>query len=99
MLASDDVYIADSYHDYRDTSLPIIGQGMSEAGPVKIERGAFLGLRATILQGVTIGEGAYVGADTVVTSDVPARCVLVGNPARVTLLSRARRSETLAALF
>ncbi len=84
VLASDDVYIADSYHEYRDTSRPILGQGMAEAQPVSIGRGAFLGLRATILPGVTIGEGAYVGADAVVTGDVPARAVVVGNPARVT---------------
>jgi acetyltransferase-like isoleucine patch superfamily enzyme len=84
VLASDDVYIVDSDHDYRDATRPILGQEMIEARPVRIERGAFLGLRATILPGVTIGEGAFVGAAAVVTSDVPPRTVVVGNPARVT---------------
>lgn len=50
--------------------------------PVKIGRGVFIGARATILKGVTIGDRAIVGAGAVVTRDVPARHIAVGNPAR-----------------
>ncbi len=50
---------------------------------VRIERGAYIGVNATILPGVTIGEGAVIGAGSVVTKDVPPYCVAVGNPARV----------------
>lgn len=51
--------------------------------PVVIGRGVFIGARATILKGVTIGDRAIVGAGAVVTKDVPARHIAVGNPARV----------------
>jgi acetyltransferase-like isoleucine patch superfamily enzyme len=50
---------------------------------VRIERGAYIGVNATILPGVTVGEGAVVGAGSVVTKDVPPYCVAAGNPARV----------------
>jgi acetyltransferase-like isoleucine patch superfamily enzyme len=51
-------------------------------GPT-IERGAQIGMNATILPFVTIGERAVVGAGAVVTRDVPAELVVAGNPARV----------------
>ncbi len=50
---------------------------------VIIERGAKIGANTTILPGVRIGEMALVGAGAVVTADVPAGAVVVGNPARV----------------
>ena len=56
---------------------------MIEAKPIKVERGAWIGAGTIILPGVTIGEEAVVGAGSVVTKDVPARTVAVGNPARV----------------
>ena|SRR5437879_574244 len=52
-------------------------------GPV-VRRGARVGANATLLPGVVIGEGALVGAGSVVTRDVPANAVVVGNPARIT---------------
>jgi acetyltransferase-like isoleucine patch superfamily enzyme len=48
-----------------------------------IKRGASIGSGATILANVTVGERAMVGAGSVVTKDVPAGAVVVGNPARV----------------
>ncbi len=48
-----------------------------------IRRGAKIGANATLLPDVTIGEMALVGAGAVVVEDVPARAVVVGNPARV----------------
>ena len=52
------------------------------AKPVTIERGAWIGSRALILPGVTIGEHAVVGAGSVVTHDVAPRHIVAGNPAR-----------------
>lgn len=48
-----------------------------------VRRGASIGANATILCGLTVGEGAMVGAGSVVTRDVPAYAVVAGNPARI----------------
>lgn len=50
---------------------------------VVIGRDVWIGGRATVLGGVTIGEGALIGSASVVTSDVPPYSIVVGNPARV----------------
>jgi len=54
-----------------------------EQRPVQIRSKAWIGFNASILKGVTIGEGAVVGAGSVVTKDVPDWTVVAGNPARV----------------
>jgi len=63
------------------------GKPQSEADwkviPTRVCRGASIGSNATIMAGVTIGEGSLIGAGAVVTKDVPAGVVVVGNPARV----------------
>jgi UDP-2-acetamido-3-amino-2,3-dideoxy-glucuronate N-acetyltransferase len=48
-----------------------------------VKKGASIGSGATILSNVTIGENALVGAGSVVTRDVPANAIVVGNPAKV----------------
>ncbi len=48
-----------------------------------VKRGASIGANATILPGVTLGEGCLVGAGAVVTKSVPSHALVVGNPARV----------------
>jgi acetyltransferase-like isoleucine patch superfamily enzyme len=48
-----------------------------------IKRRASIGSGATLLCGITIGEGAIVGAGSVVTRDVPPNTIVAGNPARV----------------
>ena len=51
--------------------------------PTLVKKGASVGANATILPGLTIGEGAMVGAGSVVTKDVPPGCKVVSNPARI----------------
>ena len=52
-------------------------------GGVNIGKNVWIGDKATILPGVTIGDGVVVGANSVVTRDVPANCVVAGIPAKV----------------
>lgn len=53
-----------------------------EVGPIHVERGASLGAGCILLPDVNIGEFALVGSGAVVTRDVPAHGIVVGNPAR-----------------
>lgn len=57
--------------------------GYARIAKVNIEDDVFIGANATILPGVNIGKGAIIGANTVVTKDVPAGCVVAGNPAKI----------------
>ena len=57
--------------------------GLPHTAPVVIGDRVWIGCRATVLKGVTIGDGAVVAAGSVVTRDVPARALVAGNPARV----------------
>jgi acetyltransferase-like isoleucine patch superfamily enzyme len=50
---------------------------------ISVQRGASIGSSATLLCGITVGENAIVGAGSVVTKDVPANTIVVGNPARI----------------
>lgn len=69
----------------------IFGQGwegaMPEAWPARgdlvVGNDVWIGYRATLLAGVTVGHGAVVGAMSVVTADVPPYAIVAGNPARV----------------
>lgn len=65
------------FHDTQDR------EKMPAPRAVVIGDRVWLGNRVMVLPGVTIGDGTIVGAGSVVVSDIPARCVAVGNPARV----------------
>ena len=57
--------------------------GVAKTEPVVIEDNVFIGARAIILKGNTIGAGSVVGAGSIVTHDVPPYTIVAGNPARV----------------
>jgi acetyltransferase-like isoleucine patch superfamily enzyme len=72
------VNILDSdYHDILDHTLP------GKVAPVEIGNNVWIGSRVIVLKGVHIGDGAVIGAGSVVTKDVPARSVAHGVPAQV----------------
>ena len=55
----------------------------SDSAPIVIGRNVWIGENARICKGVTIGDNCVIGAGAIVTKDIPANCVAVGNPARV----------------
>jgi acetyltransferase-like isoleucine patch superfamily enzyme len=62
-----------------------------EVIPTLIKRRASIGSNATIMCGITIGEGAIIGAGSVVTEDVPGDVIVAGNPARIVRRLEARK--------
>ncbi len=62
---------------------PRSAQFADRGGPVSIGNHAWIGYRAIVLPGISIGEGAVVGAGSVVSRDVPPYAIVAGNPARV----------------
>jgi acetyltransferase-like isoleucine patch superfamily enzyme len=80
VLTANGVYISDNLHDYRDPLRPVLQQPIVQNGVVDIGEGSWLGHNACIL-GARIGRNCVVGANAVVTQDVPDFCVVVGAPA------------------
>ncbi|MDO8523669.1 MAG: acyltransferase [bacterium] len=76
------VVIVAQNHNFDDLSRPIYEQGFNSKGIV-IADDVWIGAGAKILDGVTIGTGAIVGAGSVVTRDVPPMAIVAGVPARV----------------
>ena len=58
-------------------------QGLQYNAPVRIGKNCWIGAGALVMPGVTIGENSVIGAGSVVTRDIPANVVAVGNPCRV----------------
>jgi acetyltransferase-like isoleucine patch superfamily enzyme len=81
VLITDRVFISDADHNFGDRGTPIILQGDSFQGGVRLRSGCFIGIGAAILPGVTVGRNAVVGANSVVTKDVPDYTIVAGNPA------------------
>lgn len=80
------VTITDNSHGTTDAETlqtPPLTRKMISKGAVVIGKNVWIGDKATILPGVTIGDGAVIAANSVVTKDVPAYSVVAGNPARV----------------
>ena len=71
-----EAYICTGTHDFSSSALPL------QTAPIRIGANAFIGARAFILPGVSIGENAIVGACSVVTKDVLPSAIVAGNPAR-----------------
>ncbi len=81
-LFGEGVSIHDETHIVTTGCDPIGDRGLS-AKPISIGRNVWVGAKATILSGVHIGDNAVIGANAVVTHDVPAYTVVGGVPARV----------------
>ena len=80
------VTITDNSHgtpEHNDLQVRPIMRELSSKGPVMIGKNVWIGDKATILSGVTIGDRAIIAANAVVTKDVPADCIAAGVPAQI----------------
>ena len=80
------VTITDNSHgttSVEDLTIAPIERELYSKGPVVVGKNVWIGDKATILPGITIGEGSVIGANAVVTKDVPPYSVVAGNPARI----------------
>ena len=78
-----DVIIYTSSHEYKDLGIPINQQGEKPHRQVTIGNNVWIGARCIILPGVSIGDNAIIGANTVVTKDVPKNAVFCGTEGHV----------------
>lgn len=71
----------------RDFSVYFVGSDYMKLGytvkPIVLKKGCLIGMESFVMPGVTVGEGAIVGAGSMVTKDIPAWTVAVGRPAKV----------------
>lgn len=80
------VTITDNSHgntDYETLKKAPSERNISSKGPVIINKNVWIGDKVTILPNVTIGEGSVIGANSVVTKNIPPFCIAGGNPAKI----------------
>lgn len=83
VITADRVYISDNLHGYEDINVPIHEQPIIPNGNgVVIGAGSWIGINVSIL-GASIGKHSIVGANSVVTKDIPDYCIAVGVPAKI----------------
>jgi acetyltransferase-like isoleucine patch superfamily enzyme len=76
-------FVTDASHRFDDPDRPITWQGFSSKGPTRIGDNVWCGAHVVVTSGVTIGERCVIGANSVVTDDIPAYSIAAGVPARV----------------
>ena len=76
-------FVTDGAHRFDDPALPVPWQGFTTKGPTRIGDNVWCGANVVVTSGVTIGERCVIGANSVVTRDIPAFSVAAGIPARV----------------
>jgi acetyltransferase-like isoleucine patch superfamily enzyme len=76
-------FVGDADHRYDDPTKPITWQGFEPRGPVRIGSNVWFGVNCVVMGGVTIGDRAVIGSNSVVTKDVPGGSIAVGAPAKV----------------
>ncbi|MBN1341533.1 MAG: acyltransferase [Phycisphaerae bacterium] len=82
VLIASNVLITDSDHVVEPGGVPVTKSRSLVTRPVRVEDNCWLGQNVVVLKGVTIGHDSIIGANSVVTRDVPPCSVAVGNPAR-----------------
>jgi acetyltransferase-like isoleucine patch superfamily enzyme len=82
VLTADKVFISDNQHEFSDVNTPILSQGIKQLSKVVIGDGSWIGENVCVI-GASIGKNSVIGANSVVTKDIPDFCVAVGSPARI----------------
>lgn len=82
VLTADKVFITDNTHSFEKVDMPVMHQPLKSLKPVIIGEGAWIGENVSII-GASVGKNSIIGANSVVTKDIPDYCVAVGNPAKV----------------
>ncbi len=82
-VISDYLYISDTAHGVDPKRGKILLQPLESKGPVVIGQNCFIGMRVSILPGVTLGDWCIVGAHSVVTRSFPKYSMIAGVPARI----------------
>lgn len=82
VMMGPEVFIYTSNHNFNDLTRPMCEQGHEAERPVTIGNDVWIGSRVTILPGVRVGNGAIIGAGSIVTKDVEDFSIVAGNPAR-----------------
>ncbi len=82
MFASN-INITDGLHGYENPNEPYKYQKIFRIAPIRIKQGCWIGQNVVILPGITIGKFSIIGANSVVTKNLPDRCIAVGSPAKV----------------
>jgi maltose O-acetyltransferase len=83
VMMGPEVVVLTNQHETDRIDIPMIDQGLSQQAPVMIEDDVWIGYRAILQPGVTVGKGAIIGAGAVVTRNVPPYAVVAGVPARI----------------
>jgi acetyltransferase-like isoleucine patch superfamily enzyme len=86
VLVAQQVLIADHNHAYEDVTVPVMQQGITEGGRIRIGQGSWIGRGAVIICGrgeLTIGRNCVVGVNSVVMQSIPDYSVVWGNPAMI----------------
>jgi acetyltransferase-like isoleucine patch superfamily enzyme len=76
-------FVSDASHRYDDLDTPVPWQGFESKGPTTIGSNCWFGIGCVVTSGVTIGERCVIGANSVVTRDLPPRVIAAGAPAKV----------------
>jgi acetyltransferase-like isoleucine patch superfamily enzyme len=75
-------FVTDANHRFDDRERPITWQGFDTKGPTRIGDNVWCGANVVVTSGVTIGERSVIGANSVVTRDIPPFTIAAGAPAR-----------------
>ncbi len=76
-------FVTDANHRFDDPVRPVPWQGFISKGPTRLGDNVWCGANVVVTSGVTIGERSVIGANSVVTTDIPAHSIAAGAPAKV----------------